>query len=1354
MEGNYDDASPTGLDSDTAGMGLDIIGHPVHTHVATTNLEFHDLDDSSSDHHRQRHNESGSEIVNQRAANSQVYGSDMPTALMDSSSDGHDTETSIYSSERPSPRRSRERESMIANIAPAQDQLGQYHQGSRRQSSENGNATVDPHATRSSLAVPSIEGNNQTSQRQSSETESINLRLGRLDPNSRSQSSGNDSVVARRIHNYNVQMRSAQSSDGETPLVDYRVFIHNNPAPVDTELQRPDIILNAISEQDHETHERSSSSNASSTLIQRFEAWSRTGLESPSELKQFPAGHVDTKSSPSVRTRIESYNPSSSSSPTGNIVVESVTQTPQESSSAAFSKSLIERFETSHQRDPVAEKKLHAETPAISRLLIQRFEASTSGESLGEVHTGSSVRHSQSIQNLGNKSLIERFEASGGTEPVSILRHLDAATTETQPPVTASSSSKSLIERFESSNRVKATSENLSVGPLEERNIGTSSSPSGSKSIIEKFESLTSVGPSTELRPSDVVPIGLQTGHSKSLIEKFEASSRAKTFADRSAPARSIQDHDLTLPLASGSQNSKHAAVSQDKAPRRPPWYKNRTTSQPISEIPRPLASHPDPSHESNQLWQQSLLDRHDVVKDRKAPTNRMVTTTSGNNSSGGDGTDAMVRRSSSKELIGKFESLVDRPAPARRDSSSGMENIPRRTSSKELIDKYESLSRKQSLERQDISPLVDNSPTAESTISKNLIEKYEALSRAQANGSESPLVPKSKSKRFAWEQVPEEVWRRIFELVMNAEFEPSQQSSSFSSLNSSSSSIAVSMSTLESSSSGLDKNQISRAWPLATCSKLLRSTFCGLVTKVDFSQCAVVNDTTSQLLSRCPNLCSLTLSKGWKLKDSALVSLTRCRNVQTLQASACEFLTDEGVTKLATNCTKLQDIIFPRCSGVTDASIRLFGRYCHKLRHVSFSGCRSITDETLISLSSCSYLESINVSKCTNLTDYGFVALVNGCRRLHTVNVSWCSQLTDVTVQALSVLKNLKSVTMNNCHRIHGYALRDVLENCSELEVLSAYGCRYLYEESFLVRHRAAPRGGNGGNSGYGGGSSSSTGNTSNAVERLRGSLRRDSMDSSGAGGGSTPGDHLRRISDVTTAVSSVSTRRTTETSLSPTRRLLSPSSSLTHSPPQSPVASLSSSSSLLMSSTFGSTLSSRRQAGSSFNLRVLILARCVRISVPVLIWFVQSCPKLSVLDLSYCEQFGDDALFQISLALRCQLSMLSVAGCVKISNLGVAAVVDYCRNLTTVNFSEIDIDDSVCMLFRHLTRLRVVDLSGCKLLTDVTVLELLRKCPQIQMIDMSGCGLISAHGRFLLRRFEVSISKIQTRYLVPGWG
>ncbi|VDN95802.1 unnamed protein product [Brugia pahangi] len=166
------------------------------------------------------------------------------------------------------------------------------------------------------------------------------------------------------------------------------------------------------------------------------------------------------------------------------------------------------------------------------------------------------------------------------------------------------------------------------------------------------------------------------------------------------------------------------------------------------------------------------------------------------------------------------------------------------------------------------------------------------------------------------------------------------------------------------------------------------------------------------------------------------------CCELRTVNLLGC-FITDDTVADIASSCSQLEYLCLSSCTQyntmqLTEIVFAEMRNFCCELRTVNLLGC-FITDDTVADIaSSCSQLEYLCLSSCTQVTDRALISLANGCHR--DLELSGCSLLTDHGFGILA----------KNCHELE----RMDLEDCSLLTDITldnfSKGCPCLLNLEF----------------------------------------------------------------------------------------------------------------------------------------------------------------------------------------------------------------------------------------------------------------------------------------------------------------
>jgi F-box and leucine-rich repeat protein GRR1 len=133
--------------------------------------------------------------------------------------------------------------------------------------------------------------------------------------------------------------------------------------------------------------------------------------------------------------------------------------------------------------------------------------------------------------------------------------------------------------------------------------------------------------------------------------------------------------------------------------------------------------------------------------------------------------------------------------------------------------------------------------------------------------------------------------------------------------------------------------------------------------------------------------------------------------------------ITDLGLSELVRQYPSLRKIRLHYCSLITDASVIAIGEHCSRLLELDLTGCSEltdvavqglckltqlnalalsqmqITDQSLFDIGRSAFhhsLNEINLRKCTQITDDGFLFLVQHCPNLKTIGFIQCPKLTE----------------------------------------------------------------------------------------------------------------------------------------------------------------------------------------------------------------------------------------------------------------------------------------------------------------------------------------------------------------------
>ncbi|KAL0858606.1 hypothetical protein ABMA27_012441 [Loxostege sticticalis] len=186
---------------------------------------------------------------------------------------------------------------------------------------------------------------------------------------------------------------------------------------------------------------------------------------------------------------------------------------------------------------------------------------------------------------------------------------------------------------------------------------------------------------------------------------------------------------------------------------------------------------------------------------------------------------------------------------------------------------------------------------------------------------------------------------------------------------------------------------------------------------------------TLNCLLERCSGLKKLSL-ESVQLDDRTCELIGKCSNLETLNLTMAQGITDKGLTSILEGCTSLASLNISWCNLTEEALNVLVTMLPQKLQRLNVGGARIMTNEMVIKL-------------------------VERCPRLLELDLSDCSRVSGSGVQAVQALTRLEHLALSRCYLLPPHVLTKL--NCMvSLQYLEVWGM--LHATSLAALRAALP--------------------------------------------------------------------------------------------------------------------------------------------------------------------------------------------------------------------------------------------------------------------------------------------------------
>ncbi|XP_054794119.1 F-box/LRR-repeat protein 3-like [Prosopis cineraria] len=222
----------------------------------------------------------------------------------------------------------------------------------------------------------------------------------------------------------------------------------------------------------------------------------------------------------------------------------------------------------------------------------------------------------------------------------------------------------------------------------------------------------------------------------------------------------------------------------------------------------------------------------------------------------------------------------------------------------------------------------------------------------------------------------------------------------------------------------------------------------CKNLTSLRMESCTLVPRKAFVVIGQqCDSLEELDLTDN-EIDDEGLRSISRCSRLSSLKLGICLNITDKGLAYVGKSCSKLKELDLYRSTGITDLGISAIACGCPRLETINVAYCTDITDGSLISLSKCLELKTLEIRGCLLVTSKGLTAIAPNCKQLSRLDIKKCYKIDDSGMIPLACWsQNLKQINLS-------------YSSVTDVGLLSLASISCLHTFSLLTLQGVTPRG------------------------------------------------------------------------------------------------------------------------------------------------------------------------------------------------------------------------------------------------------------------------------------------------------
>jgi len=221
-------------------------------------------------------------------------------------------------------------------------------------------------------------------------------------------------------------------------------------------------------------------------------------------------------------------------------------------------------------------------------------------------------------------------------------------------------------------------------------------------------------------------------------------------------------------------------------------------------------------------------------------------------------------------------------------------------------------------------------------------------------------------------------------------------------------------------------------------------------LTVLNMKDCIHITDTTFRGLQvRCSKISTLVVQGCHLLTDRALEYMYEtdvssvnnvfplCDSFKVLNLASCVKLSSVGLNSLFLKCGVLEDLNLSGITCVNDELIENLCEACPTIQKLSLRRCIYVSDLALCSIASSLWLEHLDISHCSKITNTGIEVLSVACNGLITLTAKRLRKLSNKSINILFQNCNLlKELDITDCDSIDIPALKDYAKEYQTINI------------------------------------------------------------------------------------------------------------------------------------------------------------------------------------------------------------------------------------------------------------------------------------------------------------------------------
>ncbi|ORX45969.1 RNI-like protein [Piromyces finnis] len=207
------------------------------------------------------------------------------------------------------------------------------------------------------------------------------------------------------------------------------------------------------------------------------------------------------------------------------------------------------------------------------------------------------------------------------------------------------------------------------------------------------------------------------------------------------------------------------------------------------------------------------------------------------------------------------------------------------------------------------------------------------------------------------------------------------------------------------------------------------------------------------KIIANCKNIKNIKVDKSlyWYMDKTISLFTKNCKNIERISLNGQWYQPEQTILSISKRCPKLNTLQLNHVQFTVNNYTSSFTNFYH-IKHIDLSGVNITNDVLNLIVKNNKYqLASIKLRNCTSLTDESIKQLIENCEELQYLDLKGCQVSTETLMEIGDKCPKLKTLCLDGIVGVTSEVINSIAVGCPNLSVISLEKCQQVTNEAII---------------------------------------------------------------------------------------------------------------------------------------------------------------------------------------------------------------------------------------------------------------------------------------------------------------